>query len=208
VASYEDADKTTGSVANTANSDVFGSVCNGFVGDSLNDVWYTFIAGSENINITAQASFDVVLTLFSGGCNNLTQINCSDSTSSGIEEINASGLTVGDTYYFRMYSFGSATPPNPNFEVAVWTPQTLSNSEVMANTEFSYFPNPVRHTLTLKAQNNIETVTVYNMVGQAVLRVTPNAVESDIYMQTLSRGTYFAQVTIAGVTKTIKVLRQ
>jgi hypothetical protein len=208
VSSYLDATKTSGSVANTANSDVLSSVCNGFTGDSLNDVWYAFVAGSATVNITAEASFDGVLTLFSGDCNNLIQIDCSDSTSNGIEEINASGLTVGDTYYFRLYSFGSSAPSNPSFEFAVWTPQTLSNLEVMANTEFSYFPNPVINTLTLKAQNNIESVNIFNILGQSVLRLRPNAVEVDINMQTLGSGTYFAQVTINDLTKTVRILKQ
>jgi hypothetical protein len=149
--------------------------------------------------------------LFSGGCNNLSELDCADdifTSTGGIEEINASGLTIGQTYYFRVYSFGGTLPTNPTFDVALWTSQTLSNSEVMANTEFSYFPNPVRNTLTLKAQNNIESVNVVNMLGQTVLKVTPNTIESDINMQTLGSGTYFPQVTIAGITKTIKVLKQ
>lgn len=198
-----------GSVANTANTDVFGLACNGFTGNSLDDVWYSFVAGSSNVNITANVNFDAVLTLFSGDCNNLVELDCADATASGptVEEINASGLTVGDTYFFRVYFFGT-NPANPNFEFALWTPQTLSSTDVLANTSFSHFPNPVKNTLSLKAQNNIENVTVFNMLGQTVLRVAPNAVESEIDMQTLGNGTYFAQVTINNVTKTIKVLKQ
>lgn len=46
------------------------------------------------------------------------------------------------------------------------------------------------------------------MLGQTVLKVTPNTIESDIIMQKLGSGTYFTQATIAGITKTIKVLKQ
>lgn len=200
---------TAGSVANAANTNIAALPCNGFTGDALDDVWYSFVAGSTDVNITANVDFDAVLTLFSGDCNNLTQVECADDTISGptVEEINASGLTVGETYYFRVYSYG-ASATNPSFEVALWTPQTLSNSEVFANTEFTYYPNPVNNSLTLKAQNNIENVNIVNMLGQTVLRVTPNTIESEINMQKLGSGTYFAQVTIAGVTKTIKVLKQ
>jgi hypothetical protein len=211
IAIAQDAVFQSGSVANAVNSEVTNLICDGFPGsDSLDDMWYSFVAGSSEVNITANVQFDAVLTLFSGDCDNLVEIDCADDTISGptIEQINATGLTVGDTYIFRVYSFGSSIPSNPNFEVAVWTPQTLSNSEVLANTEFTYFPNPVKNSLTLRAQNNIESVNVVNMVGQTVLKVTPNTIESEINMQTLGSGTYFAQVTIAGVTKTIKVLKQ
>ncbi|MGF1556443.1 T9SS type A sorting domain-containing protein [Paucihalobacter sp.] len=199
-----------GSVADTANTDIFGLACNGFTGNALDDVWFSFVAGSENVNITADTNFDAVLTLFSGDCDNLIQLDCADDDGAGaggIEEINATGLTIGDTYYFRVYFFGT-NPMNSTFEFAVWTPQTLSNEDVLANTNFSYFPNPVKNTLILKAQNSIENVTVFNMLGQAVIKTTPNAMESEIDMQSLNTGTYFAQVTINNVTKTIKLLKQ
>lgn len=211
VADAASATYTAGSVANTANTNIAALPCNLFTGDALDDVWYSFVAGSSDVNITADTNFDAVLTLFSGDCNNLSELDCADdsfASAGGIEEINASGLTVGQTYYFRVYSYGDTVPANQTFEVALWTPQTLSNSEVLANTEFTYFPNPVNNSLTLRAQNNIESVNVVNMVGQTVLKVTPNTIESEINMQTLGSGTYFAQVTIAGVTKTIKVLKQ
>ncbi|MFK7833921.1 MAG: T9SS type A sorting domain-containing protein [Winogradskyella sp.] len=73
---------------------------------------------------------------------------------------------------------------------------------------FTYFPNPVQNTLTLNARNTIETVTMYNMLGQEVLRVTPNSVDSDLDMSTLESGPYFVQVTIASVTQTIRVIKQ
>lgn len=198
------------SIAETANTNLAALTCAGFTGNALDDVWYSFVAGSTDVNITANVNFDAVLTLFSGDCNALIQEDCADATISGptVEQISATGLTIGATYYFRVYSFGGTTPANPTFEFAVWTPQTLGNEDILANTTFSYFPNPVKNTLSLKAQNNIENVTVFNMLGQAVLKMSPNVSESEIDMQSLNSGTYFAQVTINNVTKTIKVLKQ
>lgn len=198
------------SLAETATTNLAALACAGFTGNALDDVWYSFVAGSTEVNITANVNFDAVLTLFSGDCNALIQEDCADATISGptVEQISATGLTIGSTYYFRVYSFGAAIPANPTFEFAVWTPQPLSSGDVLANTTFSYFPNPVKNTLSLKAQNNIENVTVFNIVGQAVIKTAPNTMESEIDMQSLNSGTYFAQVTINNVTKTIKVLKQ
>ena len=49
---------------------------------------------------------------------------------------------------------------------------------------------------------------MYNMLGQEVLRATPNTVDSDLDMSHLQNGTYFVKVTIANVTKTIRVIKQ
>ena len=46
------------------------------------------------------------------------------------------------------------------------------------------------------------------MLGQEVLSATPNAVDSDLDMSSLQTGTYFVKVTIATVTKTIRVIKQ
>lgn len=82
------------------------------------------------------------------------------------------------------------------------------NIDDLDKAAFTYFPNPVKNTLTLNAQNTIENVTMYNMLGQVVLKVTPNAISSDLDMSNLQTGTYFVQVMIANVTKTIRVIKQ
>ncbi|NNE32872.1 MAG: T9SS type A sorting domain-containing protein [Winogradskyella sp.] len=84
----------------------------------------------------------------------------------------------------------------------------LSTIDVETPTEFTYFPNPVKNILTLNAQNSIEQVTMYNMLGQEVLRATPNSLDSDLDMSNLETGTYFVKVTIANATKTIRVIKQ
>ncbi|WP_179007737.1 T9SS type A sorting domain-containing protein [Winogradskyella forsetii] len=73
---------------------------------------------------------------------------------------------------------------------------------------FTYHPNPVKNALTLNAQNTIEQVAVYNMLGQEVLTAMPNSVDSDLDMSNLQTGTYFVKVTISNVTKTIRVIKQ
>ncbi len=85
---------------------------------------------------------------------------------------------------------------------------TLSLDDVENEAVFTYYPNPVKNTLTLNAQNNIENVTMYNMLGQEVLRAKPDALNSDLDMSDLANGTYFVKVTIANTTETIRVIKQ
>ena len=73
---------------------------------------------------------------------------------------------------------------------------------------FSYYPNPVNDELVLKAQNNIKNVSVYNMLGQEVLRTAPNALDANVNMSELNTGTYFVQVTINDVTETVRIIKK
>jgi hypothetical protein len=85
---------------------------------------------------------------------------------------------------------------------------TLSIDNLENEAFLSYNPNPVKNTLTLNAQNTIENVTMYNMLGQVVLKATPNAISIDLDTSSLQIGTYFVQVTIANVTKIVRVIKR
>ena len=85
---------------------------------------------------------------------------------------------------------------------------SLSVNQFDNSSAFTYYPNPVNNTLTLNAQNNIENVRMYNMLGQEVMNAQPQAVDSDLDMSSLETGTYFVQVTIASITKTVRVVKQ
>lgn len=84
---------------------------------------------------------------------------------------------------------------------------SLSIADVEA-TAFKYYPNPVNNVLTINAQNTIQNVAVYNMLGQEVLRSTPNTMTQNVDMSALEAGAYFVQVTINDTAKTIKILKK
>ncbi|MCR8667722.1 T9SS type A sorting domain-containing protein [Aestuariibaculum sp. M13] len=114
-----------GSVSGAAGTDVAAESCNGSA-NARDDVWYSFLAQTTDINITVNPSFDAIITLFSGDCNNLNEIDCSDNNSglsTTFEEIAFSGLNIGQTYYFRVYSQGFSAS-NANFDLNLWSPTT------------------------------------------------------------------------------------
>lgn len=77
------------------------------------DIWFRFYATGTTaaINVIQQVSFVATIQAFSGGpaCGSLTEIGCAiaGGPSSGVV-LNLSGLTLGGTYYFRV--FGSSNP--------------------------------------------------------------------------------------------------
>ena len=79
--------------------------------------------------------------------------------------------------------------------------------EDVAVSQFSFFPNPVNNILTIKAQASIDSITVYNMLGQAVVRSTPNTTDSTVDMSALQTGAYFVQVSINNTLNTVRVIK-
>ncbi|MGJ8550636.1 proprotein convertase P-domain-containing protein [Winogradskyella wichelsiae] len=208
IADADSATATSGTVAYATDSGYAAEACGSFTGTANDDVWYSFVATTENVNIDYTLTFDGVAILYSGTCDALTYIECSDDLFL-TEEINATGLTIGDTYYTRIFSYAATTLTSGDFTVKIWSPDTaLSLNDLESEAAFTYYPNPVKNTLTLNAKNTIEQVAMYNMLGQEVLRANPNTLNSNLDMSTLQTGTYFVKVTIGNVTETIRVMKQ
>ncbi|WP_034061620.1 GEVED domain-containing protein [Lacinutrix jangbogonensis] len=134
-----------------------GITCNGFTGDSSDDVWYSFIATDANhdITVTPGTLGDFVIDLRSGACNGTT-INCADAVASGNEIINASGLSIGTTYYVRIYSY-TTTGDEGTFDICITSPgcTALSTSDetrlYFVENEFIGTLNDVTNTSTFSS---------------------------------------------------------
>lgn len=128
---------TTGTVSGmTASSQTNG--CG--VGDDDDDAWYSFVAGStsHSITITNTAGSDLYHSVYAGTCGSLgPAIMCSDPNNSILY-----GLTVGNTYYVRVYSTGSSTlsASNGTFDICINTPTQSATCFTPASDNFC--PNP------------------------------------------------------------------
>ncbi len=99
----------------------------GCVGTANDDVWFRFVATGTNhaITVTPNSLYDAVVQVFSGSCGALSSIACQDNTLGyETENVSLSGLTVGSTYYVRVYSYYSSTSDNGTFSICVTTPST------------------------------------------------------------------------------------
>ena len=91
-------------------------------GTPNDDVWYQFVATSANAKIIVDGStnFDAVFEVSSGSCGALTTIACVDNTiDDGIETVQLSGLTVGQTYFIRVYDWYNTWPISLTFNICV-----------------------------------------------------------------------------------------
>lgn len=119
---------TAGTIANATTSGLLKASCDVSSSSSLKDVWYKFTAtaSTSTVTLTPSAGLDGVLSLYTSCTSG--QIGCSDNGGGpgGIEKINASGLTVGSTYYIRIYSYGASTPSTSTFNICVTAPAAVS----------------------------------------------------------------------------------
>jgi gliding motility-associated-like protein len=90
-------------------------------GNADDDVWYSFVANSSEMDITVSPTvgYDAVIQLFSGTCGSLSSVQCQDVNGlNGLEVLQATGLTPGNTYYFRVYHYGTGSGTS-TFQVCV-----------------------------------------------------------------------------------------
>lgn len=179
------------------------------------DVWYSVTVPADG-NLTIQTNAnptgsggDSGMAVYSGSCGSLTLVECDDDDSpdgaySQVVIEPADGL-ANQMVYVRVWEYSGNA--ELNFQVSAYS-ATLSTDDIDNIAAFTYYPNPVKNTLTLNAQNNIENVRMYNMLGQEVMNVKPQNVDSELDMSRLDSGAYFVQVTIAGITETVRVIKQ
>src|SRR5690625_5189528 len=73
---------------------------------------------------------------------------------------------------------------------------------------FSYYPNPVENELNLTANLEIEKVEVYNLLGQQVIQLTPQTLETSIHTEKLHSGVYLMKVQINGAEKNFRIIKK
>jgi hypothetical protein len=73
---------------------------------------------------------------------------------------------------------------------------------------FVYYPNPAGSTLNLSAQDIIESVAIYNMLGQKVFDQNVNAISSEVNVSNLATGTYILQVSVNGQIGNYQILKK
>ena len=114
----------------------------------------------------------------------------------------ATQLNSGTTYYAVLTENGCRSLP---FGVLATVELGLANQTM---TGLSYFPNPVQNQLNVNYTENITSIVVFNLIGQKVMNVKPNATNVVLDMSTLAAGTYMIQVNSEKASKVIKLIKK
>lgn len=104
----------------------------------------------------------------------------------------ATGAVAGEkTYYFDDVNFGGAL-------------STVS----FKDSQIKMFPNPAKNSLTLNAQDSIENVSLYTVLGQKVIDKSPKSKNITLDLSGLQRGVYVVKTAINGKVSTSKIVKE
>jgi hypothetical protein len=124
------------STAGATNSGVNPTgACNSNLGDPDDDVWFKFVAPTTSVILTStyvSGNSDVYWQVFSGTCNSsMPALLCTDTDAGGT----ISGLTIGSTYYIRLYSWVSGGNTVQN--ICLKTPPPCSLPTALAESDIT-----------------------------------------------------------------------
>lgn len=111
------------------------SSMSGCTGTASDDVWFSFVAtaGEHSFEISnATGTTDLVHEVFEGPCGSLTSLGCSDPNTSTV-----TGLTIGDTYYVRVYTY-SSSGNNTGFDLCITTTCDPSYTEPTCGLDYTH----------------------------------------------------------------------
>lgn len=85
---------------------------------------------------------------------------------------------------------------------------TALNNSSFEVSKIKMYPNPTRNSFTIEAKNNIQNVSVLNMLGQQVLSVNPDALTTSIDLASFQNGVYIVRSTVDGIVSSSKIIKE
>jgi hypothetical protein len=188
----------------------------GFINDcglaGMNDgVWYTFTvdtAGDITVEITP-TGWDPQLDIYTGACGAFTCVDQVDDGGTSSAESITFTAAAGTQYWVNIgYYSGSTDGSEGPFDISITTTGAVLGIANNLIDGFNMYPNPVTNTLNLKAQDSIDAVSIYNMLGQEVLKSTPSSTQAQMDMTMLPTGAYIVKVQVGDQIGSYNLLKQ
>ena len=114
----------------------------------------------------------------------------------------------GTVLISRMLYFNGDLYLAPNyFDIYKQGTSSTSINEV-SKINVQAYPNPVTHTVHIKNDNPITSISVTNMIGEILLSETPLYNTHSINFETFPSGIYFVTISATNQTQTLKVVKK
>ena len=84
---------------------------------------------------------------------------------------------------------------------------TLGTTDFNA-AKINMYPNPTKNIFTIEAKNNIQNVSVINMLGQEVLKSNPDSVLTTLNLSSFQNGLYIVKTTVDGNIISSKIIKE
>lgn len=126
-----------------------------------------------------------------------------------LSHFEALGLTKPNYLQFKLGSTSDLNTTIVYFDNIYFSvnPGTLGADE-FAVSKFNAYPNPSNNVWNIEGTQTIESVLVYDVLGKQVMSVKPNSTNVELNAASLTNGIYFAKVSTALGTKSIKLIKE
>ena len=126
-----------------------------------------------------------------------------ENAASGTNPLPNTTALSNTTYYATQTIDGCAS----TLSLAVTVTTTLANVE-FESVKFNYYPNPIIDQLYITADKEINSIEVYNLIGQKLISLNPNVSQISIDFLNLPKAVYLVKLNANGVSKDIKVIKK
>ena len=175
----------------------------------MNDgVWYTLIGNGGDYTITVTPTgWNAAISVYSGSCGSFTCVTSSNVSGStnGVEAATFTSI-LNTTYYINIGSPTAEDLPEGIFNLDV-TSVVLSIEDIVAK-GFYYYPNPVENVLKLSANESIEQISLYSILGREIKRSAHSDLTAEMDLSNLASGTYFVRVDIGDSSGSFKIIKK
>lgn len=114
------------------------------------------------------------------------------ATFTGFKEFGITSNLNNKVWYDNLYAYKGTALGTQKFETS----------------SVKMYPNPVKNTLTIEANSAIQRVSVYNILGQEVLKASPKTNSVILQTNELQKGVYMVTTDIDGKVSTSKVVKE
>lgn len=112
---------------------------------------------------------------------------------------------VGQTVYIGFYS---DTTDMFYFDIDDVSVGTSLATEAFDDKALSFYPNPIKNNFHVSYSSEIQSVQVFNLLGQKVLHKDLNLSQTILDMSNLNSETYWVKIYVGNHIETIKVLKE
>lgn len=114
------------------------------------------------------------------------------------------------TWFQFKFDFATAPPVTPN-DVYIDNVYFTSNSlgvKDFTSSNIKMYPNPTSSVFTIEANEIVESVSLFNVLGQEVLSKNPNSNSVILDIANLQTGVYVVKTMIGGVSATSRIVKK
>ena len=117
--------------------------------------------------------------------------------------------STSSTAKFALYAYSGVSGADYDFHVTNFQVTTTTLGTATNTLEgFTLYPTIVKEALNFRSQNNVEAITVFNLLGQKVFSGAPNTNNSSINLSNLRPGVYVVKVSAEGKIGSYKIVKE